>query len=266
MRQSVLRSRNARSAESIAAYSHYLAMRGQLLGLTAIDGHKPTLEERELRQEICRACERLAKAIPACRASEIAGLAGYYSLLYTIGYHRLPETSFLERQRERLLTCWMAGDKAVQESDVYGMLRDSVNNPVIAVPDAHGQILGKLRESWTAALKKHGTFPGATSYEGYRRLSLVMKDSLDSYFSGESREVREELYQRNRITDFAQVGSRILTAYRQFVRSLFPAVMDLEEMTRLDISVLQELSTRQDLDYYDRQAYQLALAYESKGR
>lgn len=58
--------------------------------------------------------------------------------------------------------------------------------------------------------------------------------------------------------------SKTLTAYRQFVCSLFPTVLSASEMTRLDVAVLKELVTRRTLDAYDRRAYQLALEYESR--
>lgn len=262
MRQSVLRNYDTRNVESITAYSHYLTMKGQLIGLTAIDGHKPTLEELELKKEICRTCERMAKTMSVCPAHEISPLTGYYTLLYTMGYHRLPETSLLEKQRDRLLKYWMAGDKTIQESDVYGMLMDSVRNPLAAVPAGHRQTLDRLRESWTGTLKKYGTFPDITTYERYRRLSLIMKDSLDAYFDGESAAAKGEWFEKNEIADLSTVGTKILTAYRLFIRSLFPAVLGSDKMLELDISVLQELGMRKDLDYYDRKAYQLALAFE----
>lgn len=58
--------------------------------------------------------------------------------------------------------------------------------------------------------------------------------------------------------------SKTLTAYRQFVCSLFPTVLSASEMTRLDVAVLKELVTRRTLDAYDRRAHQLALEYESR--
>ena len=39
--------------EEITAYTHYLAMKGQSIGLTIIDGHKPTSEEIETKSRIC---------------------------------------------------------------------------------------------------------------------------------------------------------------------------------------------------------------------
>lgn len=107
--------------EYIRAYSHYLIMKG-LIGLTTIDGHKPTVEEIEVRGEIRCTCDRIAKILPNCTANDIVSLADYYSLFHTIGFRRLPEASLLEKQRDRLLRSWKSGDKTIEESDVYGML------------------------------------------------------------------------------------------------------------------------------------------------
>ena len=86
--------------ESVRAYSHYLTMKGQLIGLTTIDGHKPTVEEIEVRSEIRRTCDRVAKVLPNCKANDIASLTGYYSLLYTIGYCKLPENRETRQSRK----------------------------------------------------------------------------------------------------------------------------------------------------------------------
>lgn len=264
MRQPTLTKYDPQSVDSIAAYSHYLIMKGQLLGLATIDGHRPSPEEKELKREISRTCERMAKTLSGCAPGEIAELTGYYTLLYTMGYHRLPEASLMERQRERLLKQWLAGDRTIRESDVYGMLMDTVKNPMLAVPAPQRQALEKLRADWAATLKKHATFPDATAYECYRRLSLVMKDDVDSYLDGDSSEAKAKWYNKNRISDLTATGTKILTAYRQFVRSLFPAVLDWGGMLALDIAVLRELATRKDLDPYDRKAYEMALAFETR--
>lgn len=71
--------------ESVRAYSHYLLMKGQLIGLTTIDGHKPTVEEIELKGEIRRTCDKVAKVLANCQANDIASLTDFYSLLHTIG-------------------------------------------------------------------------------------------------------------------------------------------------------------------------------------
>lgn len=249
--------------ESVKAYSHYLAMKGQLIGLTAVDGHKPTVEERELQREVRRTSDRMAKVLPYCPAKEIAGLIGYYSVLYTIGYHKLPDASLLETQRDRMLHCWKSGDETIGESDVYGLLSDSMHNPMSAKSPVSLQALISLRERWVTTLKRYNTFPDTNTYERYKRLALIMRDNVDSYFGGDSTVAKETWFKKNRISDLSTVSTRILTAYRQFVCNLFPAVLTSREMTILDIAVLRELVTRKDLNDYDRKAYQLALTFET---
>lgn len=250
--------------ESVRAYSHYLTMKGQFIGLTTIDGHKPSVEEIEVRNEIRRTCDRVAKVLPNCMANDIASLTGYYSLLYTIGYCRLPETSLLEKQRDRLMRYWKSGDKTIKESDVYGMLSDSMHNPMNAMDSASYQTFNKLRERWITTLKRHNSFPETDTYERYNRLALIMRDNVDSYFGGDSKVAKEAWFENNKINQFSTVSTKILTAYRQFVCSLFPAVLSSREMKKLDVAVLKELVNRKDLNDYDLKAYQLALAFETR--
>lgn len=75
-------------------------MKGQLIGLTMIDGHKPTVEEIAVRGEIRRTCDKVAKVLPDCSANDIASLTDFYSLFHTIGYCRLPKASLLDKQRD----------------------------------------------------------------------------------------------------------------------------------------------------------------------
>lgn len=230
--------------ESVKAYSHYLLMKGQLIGLTTIDGHKPTVEEIEVRDEIRRTCDKIAKVLANCQASDIASLTDYYSLLHTIGYCRLPEASLLEKQRERLLRSWKSGEKTIEESDVYGMLSDSMHNPMSKMPSASSQAFNNLRETWVNILKRYNSFPDTDTYERYKRLAMIMRDNVDSYFAGDCTVAKEAWFEKNQITELSTVGTKILTAYRQFVCSLFPALLSSKERKELDIAVLNELVKR----------------------
>lgn len=249
--------------ESIRAYSHYLIMKGQFIGLTTIDGHKPTVEEIEVRGEIRRTCDRIAKILPNCTANDISSLTDYYSLLHTIGYCRLPEASLLEKQRDRLLRSWKSGDKTIEESDVYGMLSDSMHT-MRTISTTTSQAFNNLREIWVSTQMKYKSFPETDTYERYKRLALIMRDNVDSYFGGNSTVAKEDWFENNKIDKYSTVSTKILTAYRQFVRSLFPSVLGSREMKKLDISVLEELVKRKDLNNYDLKAYQLALAFETR--
>ncbi len=250
--------------ESVRAYSHYLTMKGQLIGLTTIDGHKPTVEEIEVRSEIRRTCDRVAKVLPNCKVNDIASLTGYYFLLYTMGYCKPPESSLLEKQSDRLMRCWKSGDKTIEESDVYGLLSGSMYNSMNAMASASYQAFNNLREGWVNILKKYNSFPETNTYERYKRLALIMRDNIDFYFGGDCKEVKETWFEKNKIAEYSTVGTKILTAYRQFVCSLSPAVLSSREMKKLDVAVLEELIKRKDLNNYKLKAYQLALAFETR--
>lgn len=250
--------------ESVRAYSHYLLMKGQLIGLTTIDGHKPTVEEIELKGEIRRTCDKVAKNLVNCQANDIAGLTDFYLLLHTIGYCKRPEAFLLEKQRDRLLRSWESGDKTIEESDVYGMLSDSMHTPMSKMPSALSQAFNNLRETWVNTLKRYNSFPDIDTYERYKRLALIMRDNVDSYFGGDCTVAKETWFEKNKITQYSTVSTKILTAYRQFVCSLFPAVLSSREMKKLDVAVLNELVKRKDLNDYDLKAYQLALAFETR--
>lgn len=239
-------------------------MKGQFIGLTTIDGHKPTVEEIEVRGEIRRTCDKVAKVLPNCKVNDIASLTGYYSLLYTIGYCKLPEAFILEKQRDRLLRSWKLGDKTIEESDIYGVLSDSAHNSMSKMPSASSQAFNNLRETWVNTLKRYNSFPDTDTYEGYKRLALIMRDNVDSYFGGNSTVAKKTWFGNNKITQYSTVSTKILTAYRQFVCSLFPAIMSSRGMKKLDIDVLNELVKRKDLNNCDLKAYQLALAFETR--
>lgn len=63
---------NIADTETVMAYSHYLAMKGQLIGMTIIDGHKPKPEELELRREMDRTCDIIVNLLSKCDARYIA--------------------------------------------------------------------------------------------------------------------------------------------------------------------------------------------------
>ena len=136
-------------------------------------------------------------------------------------------------------------------------------NPMIALSDVHRQTFNNLRKEWVTTLKKYNSFPDICTYERYKRLALIMRDNVDSYFDGDSTVAKATWYEKNKITGYSTVATKILTAYRQFVRSLFPSVLSSKKMTELDVAVLKEVITRKDLDDDDWKAYQLALMLET---
>lgn len=253
---------NIADTETVMAYSHYLAMKGQLIGMTIIDGHKPKPEELELRREMDRTCDKIVNLLSKCDARYIADLTSYYTTLSMIGLHKLPDPTFINVQRDKLFHCWRSGDKMIDESSVYSMLTHS--NPSTNIPEPQRKALTDLRERWLRSLKKYDTFSDATAYELYSRLSLIMRDNVDSYLNGDGTAAKNAWYEKNKIADIKTVGSKILVSYLRFVNSLYSISLTFEEVRALDIELLNELITRKDLNDYDRMAYQLALEFETK--
>lgn len=126
------------------------------------------------------------------------------------------------------------------------------------------QAFNKLREIWVSTLMKYKSFPETDPYERYKRLALIMRDNVDSYFAGDCTVAKEAWFEKNKITQYSTVSTKILTAYRQFVRSLFPSVLSSRDMKKMDVAVLNELIKRKDLNDYELKAYQLALAFETR--
>lgn len=129
---------------------------------------------------------------------------------------------------------------------------------------ASSQAFNSLRETWVNTLKRYNSFPNTDTYEQYKRLALIMRDNVDSYFGRNSTVAKEAWFEINKIDKYSTVSTKILTAYRLFVRSLFPSILSSREMKKLDIEVLNELVKRKDLNNYDLKAYQLALAFVTR--
>ncbi len=133
-------------------------------------------------------------------------------------------------------------------------------------------------------LKRHDCFPEVTGYENYRRLALLMRLNLDSYFDDsqfsvtdlkskkgpitlsdrydEADEAKWRWYVKNRLeeSDLKALPTAILKSYRAFNSSLFPTVLDYEDQQEIDTLILEELSTRPDLNPYERKSYHLLVA------
>lgn len=244
---------------ALTDYAHYLAMQGQALGLTTVDGHRPTADELQLLSDIRRTCDKLADRLSHCRPCEVADLVGYYTILHAMAHHRLPDPAFIGQLRDRVFRQWKSGDKSVTESQIYSLLSEAQHNPAASLPAEQRQALNDLRHKWVNALKRDHTFADADTHERYRRLTLIMRDNLGADLVRDSAAAKREWYEANRLADPARVSTTILAAYRQFICSLCPAVLTAAEMTAADAPLLRQLSTRPDLSPHSRRAYLLAL-------
>ncbi len=207
---------------------------------------------------------------------------------YPIGYGRQADANCMESQRNRVYESWLKGNCRISESTLFALLTKDLQNvvngvrknKVISVPLSASNISNQsgshitnsservklsevyttILENWLMTLKRHDCFPEVTGYENYRRLALLMRLNLDRYFD-EADEAKWRWYVKNRLgeSDLKALPTAILKSYRAFNSSLFPTVLDYEDQQETDILILEELSTRPDLNPYERKTYQKLL-------
>lgn len=245
--------------DMLASRAQYLIMKSQMAGNMMFDGHTPTAEEKQNAEESVRLCDKIERQLQYCKANEIPVLISCYNILFMVGNRRMPDRAILDRHKRRVVDAWKRGDRTIEESDVFGLIApDAAYHPETANAE-YVRIYLTMKDRWLDTLSKFNRFPDVTTAENYERLALVMRESLDNRFGADSAKMKRKWYTANRIDDLTPLTTTILRAYRQFVTALFPAVLTYDRMTRLDRAVLRALTSRPDLDPFDRQAYQLAL-------
>lgn len=252
---------NMGDAKSIMAYSHYLVMKAQLAGNLRFDGHKASEEELEIARQCRTLCDRIARRLDVCKESNIPDLLECYDIVYRIGDKRLPDSNFVNRHKRRVLKAWKAGDKSIEESSVFGMIAPEVSYHPERADMEYVRAYISIRDRWIATLLKHDCFPGVTSYENYQRLAFMMRDKLDMELGYDADNAKRRWCEHNRVNDLSSLGSLILRSYRRFISSLSSGIIDFHEKMELDCKIVEELSTRPDLDPYDREAYLIALEF-----
>lgn len=251
-----------RKPKEILSYGHWLMMRGQLAGNLIFNGHAVTQEELNIQQEMRLLADMALKRLDDCEPEVISELLDCYDLMYRLGYRAITDQTFIYKHRKRFFSAWKSGNKNIEESTLYYMLsRMDMSNVDSNDKMVYEASRREIRDKWLELLDRHSYFPDATSYENYQRLSLVMRANISDRFNGKSEAMKRKWYERNKVEDLATLGTQILCAYRRFTTYLFPDVMGLAPQRTLDNRILTELSTRTDLNSYDREAFRLALSY-----
>lgn len=252
------------SARYIVGYTHYLVMKAQLAGNLVLDGHKPSAEEQNIAVKIRDFCDVIGRQLSLCREDEIAELLECYDLTYRIGYQRIPDKVMLNQHKHRLIRAWKSGNRYIQESSVFGMVSgdvryhsDSVDREFV---DAYNTILDK----WVTTLTLRSSFPDASAYETYQRLSLLMPLNIDKVLGDKATETKRKWYKANKVDDFSSLNSQILRSYLRFVGSLPPEVLDFKTTMYLKGKVLREISGRKDLEPHAAEAFRMALKFHTK--
>lgn len=82
-----------------------------------------------------------------------------------------------------------------------------------------------------------------------------------SHFSGNLKSAKKTWLEQNKIDNLSTKSSKILKSYRLFTTSLFPDVLTSSKMMVQDNIVLSELTSRSDINHYERDTFKLARDY-----
>lgn len=246
---------------SLVAYSHYLVMKAQLAGNLCSDGHRATEEENRVAEQCRSTCGKISRSLESCRTNEIPDLLEYYDITYRIGNRSIPDRTFIVRHKHRVLKAWRSGDRSIAESTVFGIVAPEVSYRPERADREYLTTYLYLRERWISTLRMHDRFPEVTTYENYRRLAFMMRENIGKEFGYDAEVAKRRWYEHNRVEDFSTLGTQLLRSYRRFASSLFPGLLDCDELTELDNRIVEELCSRTDLNPYDREAFRLALEF-----
>lgn len=251
--------------KEIISYGRWLMMRGQLAGNLTLNGHTATKEELDISQKMRLLADLASKQLQNCEPEVIGELLDCYDLMYRLGYKAIPGQAFIDKHHKRFFLAWKSDNKKVAESDLfYMLLRMDVGYADINNKAEYDAARRSIRDKWLETLSRHSYFPDATTYENYQRLSLIVRSDISDRFIGKSETMKRKWYEHNKVEDISTLSTQILRAYRRFTTALFPDVIDYETQQTLDNHILTELSTRPDLDPYDREAFCLALEYNKE--
>ncbi|MDE5883234.1 MAG: hypothetical protein K2H60_16050 [Muribaculaceae bacterium] len=219
--------RIAERLEDLLGEAQYMVVKSQGDGNLTFDGHRKSLGELDNESRCRSLCLRIERVLGSCCEEEIPSLLEMYDLLYRIGYGKQPDRRFLATQRQRVYTAWRSGNRNIQESQIYSILKKAVNG---------GTLRTKMLKNWVRTLCVHKCFPNVTAHENYQRLAIVMRENIDNLIADSSikseashgktaKELKLKWYQANKIDDLSVLSTPLLKNYRSFVNSLFPAVV-----------------------------------------
>ncbi len=252
----------------LLAQANYIVAKCRVDGNLTFDGHHKTVEETDNESRCRTLCLRIERALETCRVEEITSLLEMYELLYRLGYGKQPSygeppsqnigygkhpsygvypsqnigygnqlsQDFLSFHRNRVYTAWRSGNRNIQESQIYPLLKKSINGRPFAQ---------RMLKNWVKTLLKHNRFPNVTTHENYQRLSLIMRENIDKLIASDplilqlangktAPELKRAWYEANRIADLSTLSTPLLKSYRTFIASLFPILLVYEPLGVLD--------------------------------
>lgn len=174
-----------------------LIEQAQSAGIFTLDGHPGTEAEHTVREQALQLATEMASALPQCQPSQLIALADSYDLTARIARlprdHRTDITAYYDHA----IHAWIEGDREIPQSDIFAMLRRRLLTRDPGITDRHRDIYRQLRRQWIDTLRQHDTFPGITSYETYRRLTLLLPLSLQAELGTAETALKERWYRAN---------------------------------------------------------------------
>lgn len=236
-----------------AAFGRLLLMHAQAAGCMDCDGHRHSPEERRVLAALRRHADATARMIPGLPPAAALELWEVHEMMHRVGYRRLPDQGLKEMCGRRAIGAWAAGDTAISEAAVYGLLAQKARN---------GRMAGafrSLRDRWMRSLAAADSFPGVPPAESLRRLTIVIGEDLRHWFGPKAAAKTARLISANSAGDIAGMGSRELCCFRAFCIAAAPKAASLGvRLDGLELPILLELSRRPDISPYDREAFRLA--------
>lgn len=188
------------TADEFARNLESLITRGHAIGLTVMDDHILSRDERMLMNEIQEFLPIVETTFDNKSALYIVRLYSRYDIVYRIGNRRPPSKELLPRLFTRAMNLWLKGDNTVTEEDLIAM-HQNVNQRNIDSKYTDWSI--SVQSKWIAELENNGgRFIDTTDQPIIQqRLSILLRANLWPYFTDKEKEVKENWMKANMIDD-----------------------------------------------------------------
>lgn len=244
------------NAEELNTYAQCLLMKCQISGCLDMDVCEQTEESRLLLEEARAAALLLEEALTRCRERHIRPLLESYDLLHRIGFGDIPSQALMENCRDKVFHAWLDGNPDIEESDIMKILEPKNRHSRSEMTSIQTGVFDNMLSAWLDSMKIHAGFPYVSPAENYRRLALLMSMPLPESYLDEvasrqketskknlETEIKRGWYRKNKLGNLSEVPADTLEAYRQFNRSLPPALQDFATMLATDTLILTALLT-----------------------
>jgi hypothetical protein len=234
-------------SKRVIGYVHYLIALQNLdpicLDDVISEEHQPLLDEMQ------RVCDQIEAYLPLCEPHRLRAYVSCYAMLFSFGKRRSLDPQILNDIDFRILDAWMDGNDLIPDIEAYSIIGRHLND---VQSDLRSWYQRKQAEYYLE-IDENGKFAALTPLDNYRILNGLAHDSIwrrYPYCSYSKEDVAAVNYSDN----FAAFDTATLCEYYHFLCNY--AIGSHTHIPH-ELALLDELSTRADLDPFDRQAYAL---------